>query len=607
MPHPSHPTPHPSHPTLSPTSVGCTLAKTCLPGIWSYQGGSPSTHELITPDACYAMCTKDHEPKPDCYYSWFSAWDGGDVGTCTTYSSMRPGVVNLLECAEYPVPCFHGPPIPPTHAPTHSPTHLPTHSPVPTLPPTPAAASIIYTQSPAVRDVEILLGILLALSLAIIACLVVGVGIGALVMKARRRRRAAAEKETPSLLESFVGREERTSEMMLQAFDAVDTGNGGGTAEARLTAAFGDLYLAPTSIVVGKKIAAGGYGEVRLGTFSGTPVVLKSTFAHMMRGDATAFIHEARMLANIRHPGVVHFFGVTQVPTKTMFNDGGAEEHEEESFNLFLVMECAERGSLGAAIDAGSYRIRDWHTHAVQLAQTIAWLHKKGIVHRDLKPGNVLVSKEGRVKLCDLGISRKIPAPLMESKAQARDIGPAIPSPAATMTMNIGTAKFMPPEVLCMHSTGSSAAAFVPIAEEPSESPIGTPMDESFLRAREASAMGERRPTQLPRATLSQSRYDGMAWDTFSLSLVYVVMWQRSQLLPEVSPFAFANAVVRGMRPPVPDGVPPPLERLLIRMWAQDSSARPLMDEVVEVLQGDELTSAVRDAIAHIEAEENFT
>jgi hypothetical protein len=98
-----------------------------------------------------------------------------------------------------------------------------------------------------------------------------------------------------------------------------------------------------------------------------------------------------------------------------------------------------------------------------------------------------------------------------------------------------------------------------------------------------------------------------MAWDTFSLSLVYVVMWQRSQLLPEVSPFAFANAVVRGMRPPIPDGVPPPLERLLIRMWAQDSSARPLMDEVVEVLQGDELTSAVRDAIAHIEAEENFT
>jgi cyclin-dependent kinase-like len=43
-----------------------------------------------------------------------------------------------------------------------------------------------------------------------------------------------------------------------------------------------------------------------------------------------------------------------------------------------------------------------------QLCKAIEWCHSREIIHRDIKPENLLISNEGKLKLCDFGFARRI-------------------------------------------------------------------------------------------------------------------------------------------------------------------------------------------------------
>lgn len=79
------------------------------------------------------------------------------------------------------------------------------------------------------------------------------------------------------------------------------------------------------------------------------------------------------------------------------------------SGEMFCVMEYVEGRSLLHRMKEGLERVEGVRLVA-RVARAVQYAHERGIVHRDLKPGNVLVTREGAVRLTDFGISKVLDA-----------------------------------------------------------------------------------------------------------------------------------------------------------------------------------------------------
>lgn len=100
-------------------------------------------------------------------------------------------------------------------------------------------------------------------------------------------------------------------------------------------------------------------------------------------------LREARALARLSHPNVVHVYEVGEVEGE-----------------LFVAMEFLAGPTLRAWMDA---KPRPWsETLAVLCAagEGLAAAHAEGIVHRDFKPHNAMFSADGRVRVLDFGLAR---------------------------------------------------------------------------------------------------------------------------------------------------------------------------------------------------------
>lgn len=76
------------------------------------------------------------------------------------------------------------------------------------------------------------------------------------------------------------------------------------------------------------------------------------------------------------------------------------------SNRLCIVMDYCERGSLRQVLDENGTLPENLIAEiAESVLKALEYLHKQGIGHRDLKGANVLVDREGRVKLGDFGVA----------------------------------------------------------------------------------------------------------------------------------------------------------------------------------------------------------
>ena len=139
-------------------------------------------------------------------------------------------------------------------------------------------------------------------------------------------------------------------------------------------------------------------------------------------------IREAKAMARLAHPNVVHVYEVDE------FGD-----------SVFLAMELVEGLGLRHWL---KHRRRGWREIVavfVQAGQGLAAAHAVGIVHRDFKPDNVLVGDDGRVRVLDFGLAR----PLNSGDVEEHH-NPAGPSGhRITLTQAnayVGTPAYMSPE-----------------------------------------------------------------------------------------------------------------------------------------------------------------
>jgi serine/threonine protein kinase len=126
------------------------------------------------------------------------------------------------------------------------------------------------------------------------------------------------------------------------------------------------------------------------------------------------FAREAAVTAGLQHPGVPAVYDAGTY-------DGG----------LFLVMELVGGCTLGDLVaEQGSLPV-PWATAiAAQVAAVLAAAHERRLVHRDVKPQNVMVLRDGTVKVLDFGVAALLDASMPRLTKSGESIGtPAYMAP----------------------------------------------------------------------------------------------------------------------------------------------------------------------------------
>jgi serine/threonine-protein kinase len=102
------------------------------------------------------------------------------------------------------------------------------------------------------------------------------------------------------------------------------------------------------------------------------------------------FLREAKAAGRLSHPGIV-----------TVHDVGELEDL------AFIVMELVEGRSVKDILDRGEKIPLAVAVEIIrQAAEALDFAHRHGVVHRDVKPGNLMLTREGAVKITDFGIAR---------------------------------------------------------------------------------------------------------------------------------------------------------------------------------------------------------
>ncbi len=172
-------------------------------------------------------------------------------------------------------------------------------------------------------------------------------------------------------------------------------------------------------------IGTGGMGEI----YQASDIALERTIAlKILPAEFAAdpirmrrFIQEARAASALNHPNILTIFEINQ-----------------EASSPYIATEFIDGITLRRRMRDGRINLMEAVDISIQIASALDAAHQAGIVHRDVKPENVMLRKDGYVKVLDFGLARP---------TERHDVS----TEAATMVNTeigviVGTASYMSPE-----------------------------------------------------------------------------------------------------------------------------------------------------------------
>jgi serine/threonine protein kinase len=168
-------------------------------------------------------------------------------------------------------------------------------------------------------------------------------------------------------------------------------------------------------------VGGGGFGTVYYGRQLGSnrPVAVKRLHVH--------FVNQPRMVARFEREAALVLDRGLEHPNLVRVLDRGVDTRGVP----FLVMEWVEGWTVaGLLVDRGGrLNVSEAAAIGYQALDGLAAAHSRGIVHRDVKPANLMVTREGQVRVMDLGIAKETE-----------------PEMAVSGSTNLGTWIYAPPE-----------------------------------------------------------------------------------------------------------------------------------------------------------------